>query len=486
VQRTVARLRDPFPARFTIGPVAFVRDDTRGPVAAAPAALGRAVPPPAPGQPDEPRWAANATALAVSADGARMLVAGARKHPRFKRDPSAPPFLASVLEVDAAGRVLLACDADRVTGAAYVDDDTIVIVGEQLTLHERHGQAGVRTQVAPVPPQAVTLFADGGRTLIRFGGVYNYDVQKVLPQTIDVVRVDERALRWGGEATVPIDVGALAGDALLVGATGAPAAYTADVRAFAATDLVTPTFVRSGLDRVGLSPRVGPWSVVDTLGLNDWCLQAGNRGCLILRHLGDNRFEALVGDAEHGVRPLDPPLQGAMDGTIVDADHGAVYLDGQAWLVELATGRATAVVDRPGTGYGFVAVTDRGFAKIIDDALVATWASGTTARVTLGAGAEVIAALYGGRHVAVRAQQSPFVVLGLGADRAWRLVGAVDPAGPRAATPVELIENPRGVFRAAVRVDGETRELLGLDAALARATPIDALPARPWDAAPIA
>lgn len=486
VQELIERIRNPFPDRFEIGPMTLVRDDARGPVTAD-ARSGRPIPQPPPGQPEDPRWAAAATALAASPDGTRWLVQGARNHPRYKRDPSAQPTIGTVFEVDADGYVHLVCDADRITDATYLDSDTIVLVSEGIALYERHGRRGVRMQAAP-SNQSKTLFADGGRTIVRFGGVHNYDVQATVPRTVEIFRVDGRAVRWGGEAAVPLDVGKLDGHEVLLGQAGAAPTYHGDGNAFAGFDVPALTFGHSGLKPEDISPRVGPWAVVDELGFNDWCVQAAGGQCLIFKHLGGTEFEALVLDGADGTRPVEPPLRGTMGSEIVDADHAFVQLDGQGWIVELATGRATAVLDRPGTGFDILPARDHGALKIFGTQLVPFWSAGEGTPLEVGADAATLAYLRGGHAIAIRARKSPFVVLGLGADHGWRLLGAVDPDGPLGTRPVALLEHPRGVHHPTITVDGLQYELLGLERALAAAEsapPIATLPERPWEARPI-
>ncbi|MCA9644320.1 MAG: hypothetical protein KC492_26680, partial [Myxococcales bacterium] len=281
VQGILAKLRNPYPEELTSGSVKFVRDDSLvSHLSDAPAPHPNP-PEPAKDQPLSPWWNTNYPAIGVSGDG-RMLVSGHRAHPRAGKHPSIPRSIPSVFEIDAEGKVLMTSDADQVKAAHYVTNDLFVFAFQQrVSLFERVGTRGVATQQATTVHDG-TLFTDEGRTIVRFSGFHNYNINGRDARLVEVFRVDGGVLKQMCKAELELPQAALVDGALVVGNTEKGVAFRADLSEVKTKDFQVPTLGKSFAVRPKLDAREGPEVAMEALNpLNDWAFPMPNGTCVI-------------------------------------------------------------------------------------------------------------------------------------------------------------------------------------------------------------
>lgn len=483
IGQVVAKLKNPFPPALEAHKLKYVRDDSLVSQLTAEVAALPEGPPIAPGQPLEPARDARKTVLAVSPSG-RFLVSGHRRHPRAGKHPSIPNHIPSVFEIDQTGKVLMTCDASQVTQAHYVGEDQFVLsIVQGFSVYERHGVRAVATQTFN-GVQEGTLFADGGRTIVRFGGFYDHSAKQRRAHVIQVFRIDGGVLKLMSKAELTLHQAALDGMQLVVGDAEQGVAYRTDLSVLAEHDFQQPALGKSWEIRPKLDAREGPEIALAALNpVNDWAFPMPDGKCVIYKYNGTT-FDFWVGDDE-GARPFEPAIGGMpVDYQIFDDTHAALIGSrSQVWEADFSTGKATLLFESEGSDP--LAIVGRGLAQIIGTDLVlhrpTSDGYGQT-RVSLGDDCKLHAALMNGRVLAVQAQGSPLVLLGVSSSGV-HLLAALDPQSPRAGHAVEQFENPRGVSRLELVKDNDRLVLRGLEASLKRLAELptlDALPSEPW------
>ncbi|MGE3676180.1 MAG: hypothetical protein AB7K71_41305, partial [Polyangiaceae bacterium] len=440
-------------------------------------------PPIAPGQPLEPGRDARKTVLAVSPSG-RFLVSGHRRHPRAGKHPSIPNHIPSVFEIDEAGKVLMTCDASQVTQAHYVGENQFVLaIHQSFSVYERHGVRGVATQTFS-GVQEGTLFADDGRIIVRFGGFFDYSAKERRAHVIQVFRIDGGVLKLMSKAELTLHQAALDGSQLVVGDAEQGVAYRTDLSVLAEHDFQQPALGKSWEVRPKLDAREGPEIALAALNpVNDWAFPMPDGTCVIYKYNGTS-FDFWLGD-DTGARPFEPAIGGMpVDYQIFDDTHAALIGSRkQVWEADFSTGKATLLFESEGSDP--VGIRRHGLAQIVGSDLVLhrPGADGyTQTRIPVGESCKIHASLLSGRVLALEAQGSPLVLLGV-SDAGVHLLAALDPAHKHGGHSVEQFENPRGVSRLELVKDQSRLVLRGVEPTLQRLSELpalEALPSEPW------
>ncbi len=489
VQEILAKLRDPYPDQLESGHVKFVRDDSQVKHLGATPDGSPNPPAPAEGQASQPWWDTNRPVLALSPSG-HMLVSGHRRHPRAGKHPSIPNHISSVFEIDAQGQIRMTCDADQVKAAHYIGEDLIVLtILQGFSLYERVGLRGVATQKVN-SVQERTLFADGGRTIVCFGGFHNHNLGRQDARLIEVFRVDGGVLKLMSKAELELPQAALVDGKLVVGDTEKGVAYLADLSKLADRDFKQPALGKSFAIRPKLDAREGPEIAMQALNpMNDWAFPMPNGSAVIFKYNGKT-FDFWLGD-DQGARPFEPAIGGTpVDYQIFDDTHAALVAERRlVWEGDFTTGKATLLFESEGSDP--VAIVGRGLAQIVGTDLVLHRPDGDDygqTRIAVGEDAKLFTALLDGRVLAIQGGGSPLVLLGVDA-AGVHLLGAVDPTSPHGSFTVEDFDNPRGVHRLELVSGNDRLALRGLEAALTNLGDypvIEALPKEPWKERPLA
>lgn len=489
----VANLRNPFPDRLEVGPIAFVRDDslaTLDPEVVSVPAFECA-----PDQPLKPWWPKQARLAIPHPDGKRWLVEGHRAHPRAGKHASIPNHIEGLFEVNPeTGTGTLFCDTLGEGGytrwAHYLDEDRVLVINNgRLRLYERIPRGtGLGYLVDQVPlGQERALVMPGMGFIAGYGGIPRMldGSWQTRAESISGVRLIDGRLR----RTANVDI-ALAHieerDGVLVGRN---ADKTAGYRLEGLTATQQP-------DRIVFAPsafavpdkvwRAGPNAVLDALGPMDVSVESPAGLCLINKSVTDppGARRAYVGDGE-GIRPTEPALD-IVSYALISPTVGCVGTKTAAYSVDLATGAASKLFDMP-EGSGLLTLRN-GFAVLSGDELVARSAAGDeVARVKVGDGAGLLVPIHDSAVVAMKTATSPLVLLTLD-DAGVRLLGAVRPDGDLSGVTYEHPAQPQWCYRLIGKTpDGGLLGLRGIAAALADPSygaRIDgALPDEPWGAA---
>ncbi|MCA9680104.1 MAG: hypothetical protein KC464_34045, partial [Myxococcales bacterium] len=494
VMGVAEHLRNPFPDRVPVGPLALVRDDSLAtlepPARAAPTFAC------APGQALNASWQPTPRLAVPHPDGRRWLVDGGHDHPRKGKHPSIPSHVDALYEVDpATGQGTLFCDvpseAYYIKWAEYLDDDHLLLINNgRLRLYHRipagTGRGYLIDQVPLGQEQALVMC--GGSLVMGYGGVPRMLDKgwETVAERISGARVEDGRLRR--TADVELGLAYIADhDGVLVGRdAGKTVGYR--LEGLAASPPVTTIVLKPTAFVVPEKVwRAGPNAVLDALGPQDVCVESAAGLCLINKLVADppGARRAYVGDGD-GIRPTEPEIAIA-NYALVSPTVALVGNATEAFRVDLATGAATKLFEYP-SGVSPEVVGD-GFVVIAGADLVAYDGAGAeTARVKVGDGAQLLSPLFGHRVVAMKTSTSPFALITL-RDGALVLLGAVRPDGPLAGATYAYHSLPQWAYHALVKAaDGTMLDLRGVDAALADpgyGLRLDGdLPARPWQAAP--
>ncbi len=489
-----AHVRNPFPDRVQVGPLAFERDDSFANLQ--PVAVEVPAFPCAPGQPLEPWWPEQARLAVPHPDGTRWLVEGHRAHPRKGKHASIPNHIEGLFEVDPiTGEGTLFCDTQGEGGytkwAEYLDEDRVLVINNgRLRLYERTpagtGRGYLVDQIQLGQERALVMRGLG--VVMAYGGVPRWTdgawVTKA--ERLSGVRIVDGRLR----PTAVVDL-ALAHledhHGVLVGRSedqtagyrfeGLTATPPVDAIAFAPSAFAAP-------DKVW---RAGPNAVLDALGPMDVSVESAAGLCLINKAVTDppGARRAYVGSAE-GIRPTEPALA-VVSYALMSPTVGCVGTKSEAYRVDLETGEARKLFDMP-EGSSLHALRD-GFIVLSGDELVARDTGGKEiARVNVGDGAALLVPIHDATVTAMKTATSPLVLLTLD-EGGVRLLGAVRPDGDLAGVSYEPVAQPQWCHRLVGKAaDGGQLGLRGIAAALADpdygARLQGSWPDAPWNTAP--